>query len=95
MDPEAALREAKLALRRKDYEEAAEALSNYWDWRKSGGFEPKNGDRRAEALGAKLSDEWGDGDSGWGEAGGYVHEGWDENPKSNPATTAAKRRCMR
>jgi len=87
MDPQAALDMATSALKRKDYHAAGEHLEAYWEWRRGGGFEPKGGDRKASRLGAKLSDEWPGGESGWGEAGGVEGEGY-ENPRkktSNPA----------
>lgn len=101
MDPQAALDMATRALKRKDYDTAGEHLEAYWDWRRRGGFQPKGGDRKAERLGAKLSDEWPGGESGWGEAGGVEDEGYEDNPRKRVSTvdlgtlTAGQRKAFR
>lgn len=79
MDPQAALDSAERALKRKDYFAASEFMEAYSEWRRAGGFEPKGGDRRFDRLAIQISDEWEEGESGWGEAADYV-EGYDENP---------------
>jgi hypothetical protein len=50
MDPEACLKAAEEALAEGDHEEVRERLEDYRGWRSRGGFEPENGDMRANAL---------------------------------------------
>lgn len=58
MDPEACLTRAEDALGSCETDAfealAFEALIDYFDWRDHGGFEPKNGDARANALALAL-----------------------------------------
>jgi hypothetical protein len=54
MDPEACLARAESALEDNDHEEAADALEDYRQWRSCGGFEPLNGDARANELRRKV-----------------------------------------
>jgi hypothetical protein len=50
MDPESCLQRAAQAIAAADYAEARLALSDYRAWRARGGFEPTNGDQRADEL---------------------------------------------
>ncbi len=51
MDPEACLNEAASSLRESGSRvECAKHLTNYFQWRLSGGFQPLNGDKRAMDL---------------------------------------------
>lgn len=54
MDPEACLKDAEGYLSEGDAEEAHEVLASYWAWRRNGGFEPANGDKRARQLDAHI-----------------------------------------
>lgn len=60
MDPRACLERASRACDDAEYSNAREALRDYWDWRKTGGFEPvvgaEPGDFRACQLAAVLND---------------------------------------
>lgn len=66
MDPEQTLREAYLAIaaarrcrgreRAEAIEEALDRLTSYVDWRRMGGFEPRNGDARKRELWVMLDD---------------------------------------
>jgi hypothetical protein len=55
MDPEQALRDAEQHIGDGDLDQAAEALNAYRTWRRGGGFEPADGDRRARELGRRLA----------------------------------------
>ena len=55
MDPEQALRDATTHLVAAHLCDAATALAGYWAWRRKGGFEPRDGDRRARDLGRHLA----------------------------------------
>jgi len=50
MDPEACLDRCDEALGEGDVAEARDALKDYRNWRRHGGFEPKQGDARAAVL---------------------------------------------
>jgi len=50
MDPEETLRRAEQALRDLDFGEALDLLAAYDRWRRFGGFEPHDGDRRAAQV---------------------------------------------
>ena len=50
MDPEACLDRCDEALAEGDVAEARDALKDYRNWRRNGGFEPKQGDARAAVL---------------------------------------------
>jgi hypothetical protein len=50
MDPESCLQRAAQAIATADYAEARLALCDYRAWRARGGFEPIDGDRRADEL---------------------------------------------
>jgi hypothetical protein len=50
MDPLACLQRAAQAIDATDYAEARLALSDYRAWRARGGFEPTDGDDRADEL---------------------------------------------
>jgi hypothetical protein len=50
MDPAACLQRASEAIDAVDFAEARLALSDYRAWRSRGGFEPTDGDRRADEL---------------------------------------------
>lgn len=54
MDPSAALREAKYALKLGRINDAAEYIEAYFDWRASGGFQPARGDTDAALLWAAI-----------------------------------------
>jgi len=53
MDPEKCLALAQRCFVERDRAGARQALRDYWEWRKKGGFEPKDGDKRAKWC-AKL-----------------------------------------
>lgn len=44
MDPKACLRSASDALKDSDFEAAADSLTDYYAWRRSGGYEPTIGE---------------------------------------------------
>ena len=50
LDPEASLQCGLLALATGDLDEARLAISDYRAWRQRGGYEPSDGDRRADQL---------------------------------------------
>jgi hypothetical protein len=50
MDPETYLDTAQDALTGRDFLSAYYALSDYWSWRWTGGFQPHRGDERATWL---------------------------------------------
>jgi len=54
MDPEIALARAETALNAEDPNTTLELLKGYWDWRSKGGFEPKDGDKRATKIGKDV-----------------------------------------
>lgn len=54
MDPEATLTSALSALTDDNAADAAEYLQAYANWRRRGGFEPRNGDERARQMRARL-----------------------------------------
>jgi len=56
MDPEATLQLLASAIEARDIAGAVEALNNYYRWRVRGGFEPTNGDDRADTLANRLAD---------------------------------------
>lgn len=56
MDPEATLRALREALNQCHYGEAVEALNDYYRWRVRGGFEPPDGDKRADDWANELAD---------------------------------------
>ncbi len=54
MDPAACLRDALEAMTEGEKSEAFSHLSDYWNWRELGGFQPAGGDDRANEV-ARLS----------------------------------------
>ena len=56
MDPVACLQRAHDALDDGNLDEARDLLASYRDWRRRGGFEPENGDQRADGLEQMLID---------------------------------------
>jgi len=58
MDPTATLKRAKSAIEDGDFEEARDALDDYWEWRGRKGFQPPNGDKRAREMGKQIGDEY-------------------------------------
>ncbi len=77
MDPMEALIVAAASLAAGELTEAAEALDSYRAWRRRGGYEPHDGDRRAGDLGRRLhcgcqGDGDGDGDKGTAALGDAV-----------------------
>ncbi len=56
MDPEASLENTQRSINRCDSAAAFETLIAYYQWRLRGGFQPLNGDQRAEQLSAALAD---------------------------------------
>ena len=64
MDPEQALRDATAHLRAGARVDAAEALAAYRAWRRGGGYEPNDGDRRARELARRLAASGQDGNVG-------------------------------
>ena len=50
LDPEASLQRGLLALATGDLDEARLTISDYRAWRQRGGYEPLDGDRRADQL---------------------------------------------
>lgn len=50
MDPEETLNKTETLIREGAYQDAKEMLENYFEWRRSGGFEPKDGDARASKI---------------------------------------------
>jgi hypothetical protein len=56
MDPEATLQTLSHAVKARKYGEAVTALNNYYRWRILGGFQPMNGDTRADGLANELAD---------------------------------------
>ena len=66
MDPEVTLKDAYRFIREAQQcsgeertyaiEEALDRLTSYVDWRRMGGFEPRNGDARKRELWAMLDD---------------------------------------
>lgn len=57
MDPEAVLKRAADEFRHCQWGEVATALFEYYQWRVKGGFEPKDGDTRAESLSNRVIDK--------------------------------------
>ena len=55
MDPAQALLDAESHLAAGERAAAAEALAAYRAWRRGGGFEPQDGDRRARDLTSRLA----------------------------------------
>jgi hypothetical protein len=80
MDPEAALREAAYYMREKDFDEANDRLRGYWEWRSKGGFQPKGGDRRAQALQEELDEAWESGEWDRSEEMEWSREDVENNP---------------
>jgi hypothetical protein len=90
MDPEKTLRLASEALKKgkrssgmtamRAFNDVGDHLSDYWRWRQNGGFEPKNGDARAEEIAEQVSDAWEEiADEDYAQR--WVSEaGYDENP---------------
>ena len=64
MDPLQALHDAESHLAAGERADAAEALAAYHAWRRCGGFEPPDGDRRARNLARRLVGSNHDGDDG-------------------------------
>lgn len=56
MDPEAVLQSLEASIDECRWGDAVEELHSYYHWRLRGGFEPRNGDARAEALSMELAD---------------------------------------
>lgn len=50
MDPEECLLRAARALASGEIDDASDALQDYPNWRRNGGFQPKGGDARAERI---------------------------------------------
>jgi len=50
MDPEATLVEAERLINARRYDSALDYVNDYLRWRKSGGFEPKDGDQRSVSV---------------------------------------------
>lgn len=55
-NPEEVLQRAERTLTHCEWSETVEALNDYWTWRIKGGFEPHNGDHRAECVAESLAD---------------------------------------
>ena len=54
MDPEQTLRDAAAALDAGQWRDAIDRLRDYAAWRRGGGYEPTDGDVRAERLGRRA-----------------------------------------
>lgn len=54
VDPEATLQRAENSLEQLQWHVTIQALNEYWNWRKSGGYEPCNGDHRVECVAETL-----------------------------------------
>ena len=50
MDPAETLRRAETLLKEGWYRDSKETLEHYFEWRRAGGFEPKDGDARARKM---------------------------------------------
>lgn len=97
MDPEATLQLVKTHFTKgkkasgyraqQHFHDAGESLNDYWTWRRRGGFEPKNGDRRAEDLAEQISDAW-EKLSDEEQRDRDVHEDWENNPTNRLLITA-------
>lgn len=56
MDPEETLRAWENHLNHQRVSEAVAHMGYYYHWRVKGGFQPANGDARAELLAARTAD---------------------------------------
>jgi len=60
MDPETCLAELQALIDKREWASAIEHLNNYYRWRLRGGFEPRDGDNRADTLANLMCDRLSD-----------------------------------